>query len=177
MLITRIQALDDDICDQLADVLIDCIEGGASVSFMWPLPRERAIAFWRSLSAEVASGHRALLVARNSGGQIVGTVQVALAQPDNQQHRVDVAKLLVHRNARRKGVARALMERAETVAADEGKSVLVLDTATGGEAEILYLNLGWTAAGVIPGYALWPKGGLCSTTILYKLIDSSGEID
>lgn len=170
MLVTRITSLDEDTCAQLADVLMDCVEGGASVSFMWPLARERALAFWQGLRGGIASGERALLMAQDQDGRIVGTVQVVLAQPDNQPHRADIAKLLVHRCARRKGVARALMEHAEAVATHHAKDVLVLDTATGGEAEELYLNLGWSAVGAIPGYALWPNGGLCSTTIFYKLI-------
>ena len=112
----------------------------------------------------------ALLVAEDAAGTIVGTVQVILAQPDNQPHRADVAKMLVHRSARRHGLGAALMQAAEQVAAAHGKTLLVLDTVTGGAAERLYARLGWQRCGVIPGYALWPRGGLCATTVLFKPI-------
>jgi GNAT superfamily N-acetyltransferase len=155
----------------LSAVLIDCVEGGASVSFMAPLPQEKANAFWRGVAEGVAAGTRILVVAQDrSSGQIVGTVQVVLGQPENQPHRADVSKMLVHRQARRRGVGAALMRAAEDAARTAGKSLLVLDTATGSDAERLYERLGWTKAGVIPNYALWPRGGFCDTTIFYKQI-------
>jgi Acetyltransferases len=153
----------------LSAVLIDCVEGGASVSFMAPLTRERADAFWTGVAEGVAAGERILLVAQEpEGGQILGTVQVVLRQPENQPHRADIAKMLVHRAARRRGVGAALMRAAEEAARAAGKSVLVLDTVTGGDAERLYARLGWSRAGVIPNYALWPQGGFCDTTVFYK---------
>lgn len=170
MHIKRLTELDEATCAQLADILIDCVEGGASVSFMLPLSRPRAEAFWQGLRAGVATGERALLVAEDERGQLLGTVQLVLAQPENQPHRADVAKLLVHRRGRRLGVGRALMEAAEGMAVEEGKRVLVLDTATGGDAERLYQRLGWQLTGQIPGYALWPEGGLCATTIFHKCL-------
>ena len=170
MHIKRLTELDEATCTQLADILIDCVEGGASVSFMLPLSRPRAEAFWQGLRAGVATGERALLVAEDERGQLLGTVQLVLAQPENQPHRADVAKLLVHRRGRRLGVGRALMEAAEGMAVEEGKRVLVLDTATGGDAERLYQRLGWQLTGQIPGYALWPEGGLCATTIFHKCL-------
>jgi GNAT superfamily N-acetyltransferase len=151
----------------LAEVLIDCVEGGASVSFMQPLSFARALEFWRSVAADVASGARALLVAEDQGG-LIGTVQIALRQPENQPHRADIAKMLVHRRARRMGVGAALMRAAEETARAAGKTLLVLDTATGGDAERLYARLGWTFVGVVPDYALWPKGGFCSTSFYYR---------
>ena len=155
----------------LSAVLMDCVEGGASVSFMSPLSRERADAFWHGVAEGVATGERILLVARDpSHGQIVGTVQVVLKQPENQPHRADVAKMLVHRQARKRGVGAALMRAAEDAARAAGKAVLVLDTVTGGDAERLYTRLGWMKVGVIPNYALWPQGGLCDTTVFYKQI-------
>jgi GNAT superfamily N-acetyltransferase len=155
----------------LSAVLMDCVEGGASVSFMSPLSRERADAFWRGVAEGVATGERILLVARDpSHGHIVGTVQVVLKQPENQPHRADVAKMLVHREARKRGVGAALMRAAEDAARTAGKAVLVLDTVTGGDAERLYTRLGWMKVGVIPNYALWPQGGLCDTTVFYKQI-------
>lgn len=153
--------------EQLADVLIDCVEGDASVSFMHPLAREHAVSFWRDVEQDVAAGDRALLVARDAQG-ICGTVQLVLRQPDNQPHRADVSKMLVHRRARRRGLGEALMRAAEALARDCGKTLLVLDTVTGGDAERLYARLGWVRVGDIPGYALMPRGGLCSTTVYYR---------
>jgi GNAT superfamily N-acetyltransferase len=155
----------------LSAVLIDCVEGGASVSFMSPLTHERADAFWQGVAEGVAAGERILLVAReDSRGRIVGTVQVILKQPENQPHRADIAKMLVHGGARKRGIGAALMQAAEDAARMAGKSVLVLDTVTGGDAERLYERAGWTRSGVIPNYALWPKGGFCDTTVFYKQI-------
>jgi GNAT superfamily N-acetyltransferase len=151
----------------LAEVLIDCVEGGASVSFMQPLSRARALEFWRGIAADVGADARALLAAEDTGG-LIGTVQIALKQPENQPHRADIAKMLVHRRARRQGVGAALLRAAEDTARAAGKTLLVLDTATGGDAERLYARLGWTCVGVVPDYALWPDGGLCSTTFYYR---------
>jgi GNAT superfamily N-acetyltransferase len=154
----------------LAELLIACVEGGASVSFMLPLSRERAEAFWRGVAEGVARGERIVLVAEDEAGAIVGTVQVILAVPENQPHRGDIAKLLVHPRARRQGIAEALMAAADRAARDAGKTLLVLDTVTGGDAERLYTRLGWERCGVIPDYALWPRGGFCSTTVFYRRV-------
>jgi GNAT superfamily N-acetyltransferase len=155
----------------LSAVLIDCVEGGASVSFMAPLPQEKAEAFWQGVAEGVAAGERILLVARDrSDERIVGTVQVVLKQPENQPHRADIAKMLVHRRARKRGVGAALMRAAEDAARTAGKTVLVLDTVTGSDAERLYGRLGWQKVGVIPNYALWPQGGFCDTTVFHKQI-------
>ena len=150
----------------LADVLVDCVEGGASVSFMLPMTRDKALAFWRQVADGVARGERVLLVAEDAHG-IVGTVQVVLVQPENQPHRADVSKMLVHRRARRQGAGAALMRAAEQEARAEGKTLLVLDTADDTAAR-LYARLGWQAAGVIPRYALLPAGGECATTYFYR---------
>ena len=150
----------------LADVLVDCVEGGASVSFMLPITREKALAFWRKVADGVARGERVLLVAEDAQG-IVGTVQVILDQPENQPHRADVAKMLVHRRSRRQGAGAALMRAAEAAARDAGKTLLVLDTADATAAR-LYARLGWQAAGTIPRYALLPGGGECATTYFYR---------
>lgn len=152
----------------LADVLIDCVDGGASVSFMHPLPPAKALEFWRTVADGVGRGERALLVAED-GGDIIGTVQLILGQPENQPHRADLSKMLVHRRARRRGVGEALLKTAESVARECGKSLLVLDTASG-DAERLYVRLGWQRCGVVPGYALWPRGGLCDTTFYYRTL-------
>ena len=116
----------------------------------------------------VASGERALFVAGDAKG-IVGTVQLILAQPDNQTHRADVAKMLVHRRARRQGLGAALMQAAEDAARACGKTLLVLDTASD-DAERLYTRQGWQRVGVIPGYALLPTGEPCDTTYFYKVL-------
>ena len=153
--------------EELTNVLVDCVDGGASVSFMQPLTRERAKQFWRHVAAGVAAGTRVLLVAEDAAG-ICGTVQLLFDVPENQPHRADVAKMLVTRRARRHGIGAALMRAAEHAATECGKSLLVLDTVTGGDAERLYARLGWTRVGVIPDYALFPQGGFCSTTIFYR---------
>jgi GNAT superfamily N-acetyltransferase len=156
---------------ELAALLIDCVDGGASVSFMLPLTDERAQAFWQRVAQGVHRGERALLVAEDAQGTIVGTVQLVLDQPENQPHRGDVAKMLVHRSARRQGLAERLMRAVEDTARESGKTLLVLDTVTGGDAERLYTRLGWQRVGSIPDYALWPQGGLCATTYFYRRID------
>jgi GNAT superfamily N-acetyltransferase len=152
----------------LADVLIDCVEGGASVSFMLPLTREKALHFWHGVLEGVTRGERILLVAENGDKRILGTVQLITAQPDNQPHRADVAKMLVHRDARRCGVAAKLLAAIDHTAREQRKTVLVLDTVTGGDAERLYRRAGWQAVGVVPNYALMPDGAYCGTTFFHK---------
>ncbi|QBR03124.1 GNAT family N-acetyltransferase [Paraburkholderia pallida] len=154
--------------EALAEVLVDCVEGGASVSFMLPLPREKAVAFWRGVTDSVARNECVLLVAEDRDGRILGTVQMIVAQPDNQPHRADIAKMLVRRSARRCGIAQRLMAAVDEVAREEGKTVLVLDTVTGGDAERLYERAGWQRVGVVPKYALMPDGEFCATTFFYK---------
>lgn len=159
------------LAEALAEVLIDCVDGGASVGFMHPLAPARAIAFWESVLASAARGERIVLVAEETETHaIVGTVQVVMAMPENQPHRAEVAKMQVHRRARRHGLGEALMRAAETAAREAGKTLLVLDTVTGSDAERLYTRLGWQRCGEIPHYALWPRGGLCSTTVFYRLL-------
>ena len=164
----RLLTVTDAQIHQLAEVLLDCVAGGASVSFMHPMTMERAETFWREVADGVAKGERALLVAEDAAG-IVGTVQLVLAQPENQPHRADVVKLLVHRRARRQGLAAKLMEAVEPLARECGRSLLVLDTASD-EAERVYLKQGWQRCGVIPNYALLPQGGFCDTTYMYRAL-------
>ena len=165
--IRRLHTLDTAAISSLADVLIDCVEGGASVSFMLPVTKERAIAFWQRVSDDAASGARVVLVAEDAVG-MCGTVQLVLGQPENQPHRADLAKMLVHRRCRRQGLGAALMRAAEATARECGKTLLVLDTVTGGDGERLYERMGWQRVGVIPDYALMPDGAPCSTTVFYR---------
>jgi GNAT superfamily N-acetyltransferase len=169
----RLPAVDDTQLDELARVLIDCVEGGASVSFMLPLTRDRAVAFWRRVAKGVAAGERALLIAEDARG-VCGTVQLILEQPENQPHRAELAKMLVHRRARRQGLGEALMRAAEDTARECGKTLLVLDTASA-DAERLYERQGWVRVGVIPDFALLPHGGLCGTTVYYRNLEAAGR--
>lgn len=175
--VRRLDAPNDAQLEQLADVLVDCVAGGASVSFMHPLAPERALAFWRGVAAGVARGERVLLVAEDgdsesdgAGARICGTVQLVVDQPDNQPHRADVSKMLVHRRARRRGVGAALMQAVEAEARAAGKTLLVLDTITGSDAARLYTRLGWQHTGDIPDFALMPHGGLAPTSIYWRRV-------
>lgn len=153
----------------LSAILIDCVDGGASVSFMAPLSEAKARAFWQGVAEGVAAGERILFAASNDrSGDMLGTVQVILRQPENQPHRADVAKMLVLRKARRHGLGARLMRAAEAGAREAGKTLLVLDTVSGTDAARLYERLGWIRAGEVPGYALWPDGRPCPTTFYYR---------
>ncbi|ENN89374.1 putative acetyltransferase [Rhizobium freirei PRF 81] len=158
-----------EMLSELCAVLADCVNGGASVGFMQPYGTADALPYWQGVADSVESG-ATLLFAAVIEGRVVGTVQVGVAQMPNQPHRGDLKKLLVHSAARGKGLARLLMAAAEREAARIGKTLLVLDTATGSDAEAIYPRLGWQRVGVVPDYAMWPEGGLCDTTIFYKRI-------
>jgi GNAT superfamily N-acetyltransferase len=164
--IRRLTAIDDRDLAGLCDLLVDCVEGGASVSFMLPMTRAKAEAFWQGVAASLARGERALVVAEDDAG-IIGTAQAIWADAENQPHRADVAKMLVHRRARRHGVGAAVLAAAERAAFDAGKTLLVLDTASP-EAERLYERGGWSRVGTVPKYALMPDGPFCSTVFFYK---------
>jgi len=153
----------------LAEVLVDCVEGGASVSFMAPFPKADAESFFEKVVEGVERGNRILLGAFIDS-QLVGTVQILIATPPNQPHRADIAKLLVRRSARGQGVGARLMEHAQEASRLAGKTLLVLDTATGDSAERLYTRLGWNRVGVIPKYALYPDGTFCDTTFFWKQV-------
>ena len=164
--IRRLATVDAAQIRGLADVLLDCVDGGASVSFMDPLSPSRAVAFWRAVARDVADGKRALLIAEDAQG-VCGTVQLLLDLPENQPHRADLAKMLVHRRARRRGIAAGLLRAAEAMARECGRTLLVLDTASD-EAARVYERSGWQRVGVIPDYALLPRGGLCPTAVYYR---------
>ncbi|MCP9485498.1 MAG: GNAT family N-acetyltransferase [Gaiellaceae bacterium MAG52_C11] len=155
--------------DGFAAVLHDCVDGGASVSYMAPFSHEDARRAFEGFAAEVEEGNR-LLLAAFADGRLVGTVQVILVLPPNQPHRAEIAKLLVQRSARGRGIAKLLMERAEAEARAEGKTLLVLDAVTGDTAARLYERMGWNTVGVVPGYALYPDGRPCDTTFFFKTL-------
>jgi len=140
---------------RLAEILYSCVTAGA---------------FWRGVADSVGRGERTVLVSTNTEGELTGTVQLITDQPDNQPHRADVAKLLVHQNARRNGDAGRLMQALENVARDKGKTVLVLDTSTGSGAETFYQRAGWQKVGEIPRYALMPDGEMTATSVFYKFL-------
>jgi GNAT superfamily N-acetyltransferase len=163
----REYSLEDEHIDALTAILLDSVEGGASVGFMSPLTFDRAKQFWRWTALRVNSGERAILLAADDQG-ICGTVQLILTLPENQPHRADVTKLLVHRRARKRGVGEALMRAADGVARENGKNLLVLDAVSGGDAARLYERLGWLRVGDVPRFALLPDGTSCSTTFYYR---------
>jgi ribosomal protein S18 acetylase RimI-like enzyme len=166
MNIHRITEANDNEIQGLADVLVDCVEGGASVSFMQPMTRDKALRFWRGVAQSASRGERVLLVAQEEG-RMLGTVQVVLEQPENQPHRGDVSKMLVLQSQRKRGLGEALMRAAEAAAVECGKTLLVLDTASNA-AMRLYDRCGWQRVGTIPDYALLPQGGYCDTVYYYK---------
>ena len=154
----------------LADVLLDCVAGGASVGFMADMTPARARAFWENVVRQVGEGARHLFAALDDAGRVCGTLSLVVDMPDNQPHRADVSKMLVHRRARRQGVAERLLRALEVKARELGKTTLVLDTVTGSDASRLYERVGWEKAGDIPHYALMPDGEPCSTTYYYRLL-------
>jgi GNAT superfamily N-acetyltransferase len=164
--IRRLAQIDAHALDGLCALLVDCVEGGASVNFMLPMTREKAVTFWTQVAASLARGERAIVIAEDAGG-IIGSAQAVWSGAENQPHRADVAKMLVHRRARRLGVGAALLAAAESAAFDAGKTLLVLDTATP-EAARLYERGGWCRVGTVPKYALMPGGAFCSTVFFYK---------
>jgi ribosomal protein S18 acetylase RimI-like enzyme len=153
---------------RLAEILVDCVEHGASVGFLAPLATADAEAYWRKVERAVAED-RVVLVVAALAGEVAGTVQLDVDTLPNQPHRATVAKLLVHTSARGRGVGDALMEEVERAAAGAGRWLLTLDTATDAAAR-LYLRRGWTPAGTIPDYALDPDGTLTATTFYWKAL-------
>ncbi|MCC6512030.1 MAG: GNAT family N-acetyltransferase [Pirellulaceae bacterium] len=171
-LIEQPKELTSEHIQGLCDLLMDCVEGGASVGFMSPFTHDRAFEFWSRVGQAMAAGKRALLIARDEQG-ICGTVQLILDLPENQPHRADLAKMLVHRRARRQGLGADLMRTAESLARDCGKTLLVLDAVTNGDAARLYERLDWVRVGDIPNFALMPDGAPCSTTCYYRNLSES----
>jgi GNAT superfamily N-acetyltransferase len=174
--IDLVDTLSDRDTEALAAMLVACVATGASVGFMAALDHAQAMIFWRRVADAVSKRERYLLLARDPHDRVLGTVQLQVAMPDNQPHRADVAKMLVHPDYRRRGIAKALMQALEPVAADLGKHLLVLDTVTGSPASRLYAGLGWQSVGDIPGYALLPDGRPCATTYFYRDLRSPASV-
>jgi GNAT superfamily N-acetyltransferase len=166
MRIDRITEPHEDDLRQLSDVLLDAVDDGAGISFMQGLTAAEANAWWRTVIS-AATPRTAILVARDEIG-IVGTVQLQPAWAPNQPHRADVAKLIVHRRGRGRGIARALMDALEQHARDQGFTLLLLDTCKGGAAERLYASMGWVRVGEVPRFALNADGSWCDTVFFYK---------
>lgn len=164
-----------DALPALAEILSDCVEGGASVGFLSPYAPADALPYWQSVASAVAEGQTVLIVAEKDG-DILGTVQLGIGTMPNQPHRADLKKLLVHRTARGLGLSRLLMDAAENAAARHGRHVLVLDTATDSPAEAIYVKFGWQRVGVIPQYALMPDGSYCGSTFFYKSLAGHAQL-
>ncbi|WRZ95828.1 GNAT family N-acetyltransferase [Streptomyces sp. NBC_01007] len=164
------------VVDELADLLTDTVDGGASIGFLAPLDRTAAVAWWRERADAVSAGHLAVWVAHGDD-RLLGTVALAFPDKPNSRHRAELVKLMVHRDGRGQGLGRTLLATAETEAAAAGVTLLHLDTETDSPAESLYLSAGWTRLGAIPDYAATPSGELCPTTIFYKQLGASaGEV-
>lgn len=165
--VVRINQLDEPVLAQLAELLVDAVENGASVSFMRGLSMEQAHRYWSLIASDVRKGTKILLVARIDG-RVVGACFLDCDTPPNQPHRADLCKLLTHSRARRQGVARALLKEVEAQMCAIGRRLLTFDTISGGAADHLYRSAGYIAAGDIPDYALLPDGTPAPTTIFYK---------
>jgi GNAT superfamily N-acetyltransferase len=153
--------------EALADLLVDTVDGGASIGFLAPLDHAAAVAWWKERTAGVAAGQLAVWVAQDDG-RTLGTVSLAFPDKPNSRHRAELVKLMVHRDARGRGLGRRLLATAEQAAVAAGVTLLHLDTETDSPAERLYTAAGWTRAGVIPDYAADPAGVLRPTTLYYK---------
>ncbi|MEU2732157.1 GNAT family N-acetyltransferase [Streptomyces griseoviridis] len=159
--------------DALAELLVDTVEGGASIGFLAPLDRQAALAWWRERAEGVAAGRLAVWVAEDDGNRVLGTVGLDFPDKPNSRHRAELVKLMVHRDARGRGLGRTLLAAAEESAASTGVTLLHLDTETDSPAERFYDAAGWTRIGAIPDYAAAPDGVLRPTSIYYKRVGST----
>lgn len=158
---------------ELAVILVDAVEGGASVNFLAGFTPSEAEEFWRGQLPGIADGSRHLLVADN-GEKLVGTVVLTKAPQPNQPHRADVGKMLVLASLRRRGLGRRLLDAVEALARARGRTLLMLDTTTGSAGDRLYRSCGWVEYGIVPGHALSTEGVRSSTTFFYKHISVRG---
>ncbi|MGC0328404.1 ribosomal protein S18 acetylase RimI-like enzyme [Streptomyces sp. SAI-170] len=171
-MVTRLSELQvHDLAEELAELLTDTVESGASIGFLAPMDAAAALAWWRERAAAVAAGQLGVWAAHERD-RLVGTVSLAFPDKPNSRHRAEVVKLMVHRDARGRGLGRTLLTAAEEAAAAAGITLLHLDTETDSPAERLYRSAGWTRVGVIPDYAASPAGVLCGTTIYYKSLSA-----
>jgi ribosomal protein S18 acetylase RimI-like enzyme len=168
----RVLDTSPDVLEMLSEILVEAVANGGSVSFMHPLAPEAAFAFWQGTLAAAGRGERIVLGAFD-GEELIGTVTLLLDLPPNQPHRAEIAKMMTRVSHRGRGVATALMRAAEHLAAERGRTLLVLDTAVEDGASRLYEALGFNLTGVIPDYALKPYGGLTGTMIYWKRIDQA----
>ena len=164
--IRRIESAEAPVIDGLCTLLVDAVQDGASVGFLAPMSREKAFGYWQPVIAGLRNGM--VLWVAESGGEVVGTVQLALNGKENGRHRADVQKLLVLRTHRGRGIAAALMKAVDEYASVNGRTLLVLDTIAGSSAEFVYQRLGWQKVGEIPDYAAMPDGELRPTAYYYK---------
>jgi len=153
--------------DELGVILRDAVENGASVNFLAGFTQDEAETFWRGQLAGIADGGRHLLVAED-GARLIGTVVLTKAPQPNQPHRADIGKMLVLATHRRRGIGRRLLEAAETLARNEGRTLLMLDTTLGSSGDMLYRSCGWTQYGIVPGHALSTLGVPTATAFFYK---------
>lgn len=160
----------DEAIDDLADLIVDAVAGGAGVNFLTGCTHDEAAAWWRGRSAGIADGSMTLFVAVDGDGgcRIVGSTLLIRSTNPNSPHRAEIGKVIVHRDARRQGLGRRLMEVAEELARAEGRWLLILDTAAGSDAETMYRALGWQELGVMPNHALTVDGALSPTTYFWK---------
>ncbi|MET7335810.1 GNAT family N-acetyltransferase [Nonomuraea sp. NPDC005650] len=171
--IERLTAEDFDAAVKaLAGLLVDAVDGGASVGFVVPFGQEEAAAWWRAQAPAVADGSLMVWVCRDDGA-LTGTIGLAMARKPNARHRAEIVKLMVHRDARGRGLSRALLAAAERAALAAGADLLLLDTETGSTAEHVYLTGGWTRYGIVPGYAGSPDGTLQDCSFFYKRLTAS----
>ena len=176
MNVTRLCPAELPFCiEELADLLVDTVDGGASVGFLAPLARAEAVAWWKGRAAAAGAGQLAVWWARE-GDRTVGTVSLAFPDKPNSRHRAELVKLMVHRSARGRGLGRRLLVAAEEGAAAAGVGLLHLDTETGSPAQHLYRSAGWTRAGMIPDYAADSGGVLRPTTLYYKHVGGGAPV-
>jgi GNAT superfamily N-acetyltransferase len=172
--IQRVTFADERLTALLAELLVDSVDGGASVGFLAPLAAATAQSYWRQVLGSLGPA-LALWIAENNG-RVVGSVQLALCEKENGRHRGEVQKLFVHSANRGQGIAARLMAELEAFARGAGRTLLCLDTQSRSTAETVYQHLGWQRAGEIPDYALTPHGQLHPTALYYKRLPRAPEI-
>lgn len=165
--VRQVSSREAPLLEGLCDLLVDAVHGGASVGFLAPLSRSAAIAYWEPVFASIGSNH--YLWVAESGGAVVGSVQLATIDKPNGRHRAEIQKLFVLGSHRGQGVSTRLMDAAEAFAGSIGRTLLVLDTEVGSVAELVYSRRGWQRAGEIPDFALTPDGRLHATVYYYKV--------